>query len=173
MVNNDKFAADLKTLEYLLVKQFRTLQRLTDLTKKERENLLNNDADALMRLVEEKEAMLDQMGLIEDDRRKQVQSLALQLNIHSEETSVSELLPYLHKVEAERLKRLSEGVTTLANQARDLNYGNQALAYSRIDWLKAVQGFIVRTTQPEAGYRPPGINPGHQESVALGWEYRA
>lgn len=173
MTDPDKFAIDLKNLEDLLVKQFRTLQNLIDLTKKERQRMLENDGGKVMQVVEEKEAVLDQLSLLEDARRKFVQSLALQVDLHSEQTSVAELLPFLPEASAERIYRLSEGITTLVNQARDLSYGNQALAYSRLEWMKALQGFIVQTISLDSDYRPAGASPGARESVALGLDCRA
>lgn len=173
MTDPEKFAIDLKNLEDLLVKQFRMLQNLIELTKKERQRMLENDGGKVMQVVEEKEAVLDQLSLLEDARRKFVQSLALQVNLQSEQTSVGELLPFLPSTSSERIFRLSEGITTLVNQARDFSYGNQALAYSRLEWMKALQGFIVQTISLDNDYRPAGASPGARESVALGLDCRA
>ena len=143
MVQHDEFVENLMDLESILVKQFRMLQELIEKTKVERKLLLDGD-DALMRVVEDKEALLDQLGLIEDNRRKLVQNLSLAKGLQSETTSVSELLPYLQEDIAERISRLVEGITTLAIQARDLNTANQALSTTKLEWLKATQSFLIR-----------------------------
>jgi flagellar biosynthesis/type III secretory pathway chaperone len=171
MVQHDEFVENLLELESILVKQFRSLQELIEKTKLERKLLLTGD-DAIMRVVEDKEALLDQLGLIEDDRRKLVQNLSLAKGLHSESTSISELLPYIKEDLAERISRMIDGITTLAGQARDLNRANQALSSTKLEWLKATQSFLIRIAQPEIGYRPPGSAPALQRSAGLGVEFR-
>ncbi len=172
MVEHDKFLEDLNNLEKLLVRQFRELQKLTELTRKEREVLLNG-GDALMRMVEDKEALLDQLSMMEDTRRQLVQDLAVALQLQSKETSIRELLPHLDPDVAQRIYNLSEGVHTLSVQARELNRANQALAMTRLEWARAAQEFLISQTQPEVSYRPPGNTTGPQTSTAWGVEFRA
>ncbi|MDR3578320.1 MAG: flagellar protein FlgN [Anaerolineaceae bacterium] len=171
MVQHDEFVENLMELESILVKQFRSLQELIEKTRFERKLLLTGD-DALMRVVEDKEALLDQLGLIEDNRRKLVQNLSLAKGIQTETTSINELLPYLQEDIAERFSRLVEGITTLAFQARDLNRANQAISTTKLEWLKATQSFLIRIAQPEIGYRPPGSAPVLQRTAGLGVEFR-
>jgi flagellar biosynthesis/type III secretory pathway chaperone len=171
MVQHDEFVENLMELESILVRQFRSLQDLIEKTRLERKLLLSGD-NTIMRVVEDKEALLDQLGLIEDNRRKLVQNLSLAKGLHSESTSIGELLPYLQEDIAERISRLIEGITTLAVQARDLNRANQALSSTKLEWLKATQSFLIRITQPEIGYRPPGCPPAYQRTTGLGVEFR-
>jgi flagellar biosynthesis/type III secretory pathway chaperone len=171
MVQHDEFVENLMELESILVKQFRSLQELIEKTKLERKLLLTGD-DAIMRVVEDKEALLDQLGLIEDERRKLVQNLSLAKGLHSESTSVSELLPLIKEDLAERISRMMDGITTLAVQARDLNRANQALSSTKLEWLKATQSFLIRIAQPEIGYRSPGSAPALQRTAGLGVEFR-
>ena len=165
--------AKAKDLEETLVKQFRTVQKLLEITMKERANLLKEAGTAILTVVEEKEAVLDQLSLIEDNRRRLVQEIALDLNLHSEITSINELLPYLEPIGFLAVRRLSEGISTLVIQVRDLNYGNLALAQSRIDWMQSLQSFLVSVSLPEAGYLPPGTAKHPGEPAAFGVEYRA
>ncbi|MFN7035702.1 MAG: flagellar protein FlgN [Bellilinea sp.] len=172
MVNHDQFCEYLIELEDTLVEQFRQIQQLIELTLTERQALLEN-SDDLMNVVEEKEALLDRLGVLEDNRRKAVQKLALERGIVSEETSIAELLPHLEEGDVRRVTRLVEGITTLAQEARQLNDYNQALAATRLDWLQAAQVFLVGAVQPEAAYAPPyKIRPA-SESANFGMDYRA
>jgi len=166
---SDKFVVKLQELEGVLVKQFRMLQKLDEVTKSERAALLKNEVDALLPVVEEKEAILDQLSLIEDDRKVVVQEIALHLNLRSE--SIHELLPHLDPSEAIPIRRLSEGINTLVILVRDLNYGNQALANSKLDWLSSLQAFMVSVSFPETGYYPPGSPNRSEEPTAFGFEY--
>ena len=174
MIQNDKFSENLLELEELLVRQFRALQDFNELTKTERTLLLNGD-DAIMRLVEEKEAQLDKLILMEDNRRNIVQNMALALHLQSDATSIGELLPHLDQIHAERIGRLSEGIVTLARQSRELNQSSQALIYTRLDWLKAVQSFFIGIYQPDYNYCPPGGVPAVKgpTTARLGVEFRA
>jgi flagellar biosynthesis/type III secretory pathway chaperone len=172
MVNHDHFSEYLIELEETLVEQFRQIQRLIELTMMERQALLENGND-LMNIVEEKEVLLDRLGVLEDNRRKAVQKLALERGIVSDETSIAELLPHLEANDARRVSRLAEGITSLAREARQLNDYNQALAVTRLDWLQAAQVFLVGVVQPEPAYAPPYKARPAGEAANLGMDYRA
>ncbi len=172
MVNHDIFTEYVIELEEVLVSQFREVQQVIELTLTEREALLNN-SDELMQVVEEKEALLDRLGVMEDNRRSVVQKLSLECGLVSSETSIEELLPHLDAPISRRVSRLAEGITTLAIRARELNDYNQALACTRLDWLRAAQVFLVGVVQPDAGYRPPLAMRPAVEVANWGMEYRA
>jgi flagellar biosynthesis/type III secretory pathway chaperone len=160
-------------LEQTLVHQFRTLQQLLDVTHIERNNLLNDQTSALLASVEKKETILDQLSLLEDKRRMLVQEIALLLNLRSEETSVRELLPFISPKASVSIHRLAEGISSLVIQVRDYSLGNQALAGSRLEWLKSFQSFLVDMALPDPGYRPPGSPNYSTEPAMLGVGYRA
>lgn len=163
----------LLNLEDLFVQEFRTLQELITVTKKEREVLSKNDTIALMRMVEEKEAVLDQLGLMEDNRHMVLQELAVSLGKKTQSYSLKELLPLLTPVEAGRLDRLSDGIMTLVSQARELNYGNRALAITMTAWLQSAQNFMLNVSHPQVFYRPTGITPKMESAVVGGLDHRA
>ncbi|GAP07900.1 MAG TPA: flagellar protein FlgN [Anaerolinea thermolimosa] len=172
MVEHDSFSANVMELEQTLVRQFRVLQNLIEVTHKEREAILNQQ-DSLMRLVEEKEVLLDQLGILEDDRRHLVQEISLGLQPGCDADSLKDLLPHLPKEHAMRIERLVEGITTLAGESRELNSANHALALVRLDWVKAAQWFLAGSVQPEVDYRPPGNAPALKDSGGWGIEVRA
>lgn len=163
----------LQQLEQTLVKQFRMLQKLADVTKNERASLLNDGADQITRFVEEKEAILDQLSLIEDGRRMLMQDLALHFRLQSDDLSIAALLPLIEAEQAIPLKRLSEGINSLVHNVRDLTYGNQALATYKIDWLHALQGFLVTASIPEPGYGPMAAVKNTGGPAAFGVDFRA
>lgn len=165
--------ATLAGLETILVNQFRSMQELIVVTKREREILSKNDMEALMCVVEEKEALLDQLGLMEDSRRKTIHDLELGMGIQSETSSLEDLLAHIEPDQAGRLSRLRDGITTLVAQARDLNYGNQALATSMIDWLQSAQSFMIGLAQPNFSYRPQDRVPVLEGGGSWGVDHRA
>lgn len=75
MDTNPQFQATLDTLEQVMVRQFNLLQELLSLTRAERDALYRNDTTLLMPLVERKEALLDQIVLLEDQRRMETERL--------------------------------------------------------------------------------------------------
>jgi hypothetical protein len=166
----DDFTSARMELEQVLVRQFKLLKQLVALTQKERATLLN-DPDAVLTMVEEKEALLDSMTLVEDQCRKLVQEISLTLKLHSQQTSIQELLPHFDGETARRIKNLSEGISGLAIDARELNRANQAIALTKLDWLKATQEFLISLFVPETGYQKPGST--RQDAAGLGVEYRA
>jgi flagellar biosynthesis/type III secretory pathway chaperone len=166
----DHFTSDRLELEQVLVRQFKLLKDIVVLTKQERASLLN-EPELVLRTVEDKEALLDQMSLMEDRCRKTVQEISLLLEMHSENTSIYDLLPFFKPEDARRIKNLSEGISNLAMEARELNRANQAIALSKLEWLKATQTFLISMFQPESGYRSPKGGSSHQDVAGLGVEF--
>ncbi len=155
----------LNSLENVLVQEFRTLQSLITATKQERILLNKKDPDAIMMIVEEKEGLLDQFGLLEEKRRMYITSIASVYNIKLSSVTLQEIYPGLDEVEKDRLSRLNDGVTMLVQQSRDLNFGNQALARTALDWLISAQSFLLSITNPSESYYPPGVKPSVERST--------
>ena len=169
---DEKFTANLLQLEQSLVQLFRMLEELIALSKTERVSLLKT-SNAVSQIVEDKEVLLDRISLMDDKCRQIVQELSLALNLHMENTSIQALLPYFKSEDSKRIKNLTDGIYALANQARELNHASQALALTKLDWLKATQSFLISFFQPQTGYRSPksGAKPD-EPAAGLGVEYR-
>lgn len=157
MEHNPQVQDLLNSLENVLVQEFRTLQSLIVATKQERVLLNKKDPDAIMLIVEEKEGLLDQFGLLEEKRRMFITSIANELNIKLSKVSIHEIFSGLNSEEVDRLQRLNDGITMLVQQSRDLNYGNQALARTALDWLISAQTFLLNISNPSDEYYPPGM----------------
>jgi len=167
----DSLSENLQELELTLVKEFRKLQELVETSQKESQVMLQN-GDQLMRLVEDKEVLLDELSLLENSRRQSVQALMVSLGIHTETSSVSDLLPYLSPEVALRLKRLSDGLSSLVWKARDINHNNQAVAAIKLDWVKAVQALLIGLSQPEISYRLPNVSPLQRDAPVQNVQFR-
>jgi hypothetical protein len=172
MTEQNKFSSDIWNLEQLMVSQFRLLQKLIEITQKER-NALINDNQLVMQMCEEKEILLDQLGMVDDERRKVVNDLAMQLNIAGDFCTVHDLLPHLNPEFGGRLFRIAEGISTLVIQAKELNEANQMLTHVKIDLVKATQSFLISLAQPEINYRPAGTVPISRNATSWGVEIRA
>ncbi|MCX8023706.1 MAG: flagellar protein FlgN [Thermanaerothrix sp.] len=157
MDTNPQFQAVLEALEKVMVRQFNLLQELLNLTRAERDALYRNDTTLLMPLVERKEALLDQIVLLEDQRRMETERLSQYLRAGiGEAPSLQLLFPHIPSPRSERIQRLSEGILSLADQVRQTNEHNALLVTNAIEWVSATQAFILGLyTQPE-GYSPTG-----------------
>jgi flagellar biosynthesis/type III secretory pathway chaperone len=163
----DRMQEQLTTLEDLLVRQFRACQSLHMLTKEERLALSSSGAaDALLGLVEQKEALLDELGKLEDRRRMLVQEVSGLLGLQAAPLSLADVLAALPEDISGRLGRLREGILALLGGVRDLTHGNRALAETALERADAVQAFLLNLCRPAPGYRPPGLPPAPQSSVA-------
>jgi hypothetical protein len=171
MVEQNRLSENVQNLELLLVKEFRLLQDLVETSRKEQQALLKS-SDQIMGLVEDKEVQLDELGLVENTRRQVVQGLMVDLGIHSETSSVAELLPHLEAPTAGRIKRLSEGLNSLVLEARDLNHNNQAVAAIKLDWVKAVQHLLIGLSQSENVYHMPNSAPPPRDAPGQTLNFR-
>jgi flagellar biosynthesis/type III secretory pathway chaperone len=164
------------TLEDLLVREFRACQTLLNLTKDERQALAKNDVQALSALVEQKEAWLDELGQVEDQRRMLVQEIARQiagrLPLISPSPSVAELAAALEPEVGERVNRLRDGISALSGEIRQLSSGNRALAASALERTDAVQTLILDFLRPSLNYQPPGAPHRLENGAAWGVDQR-
>lgn len=172
MVADDSISAELSGYENSLAKQFHAMEKLEGICRKERELILNGSNDSLMKNTEDKEAALDKFSLLEENSRMFLQTIALKLKIQSDRTNIRDVLPFLDNEDSFRIKRLLDGINALAQSAKEVNMGNQALVMTRMDWVKATQSFINSLLQPEEAYQMPiGGNP-RRDSMVSRMEYR-
>lgn len=173
MPENTRTRMLLPNLEDVLVQEFRLMQTLIDVTREERNFLPTTNPDTLMGLVEKKENILDQMSLLEERRRTLLIDIARGMGIPADSSSLSEILPWLDRATAGRLNRLSEGITMLVGQARDLNYGNKAMATTALDWLESTKAFLYGYYQSQMAYTPPGQAPSMDLSASWDVDQKA
>lgn len=140
-------------LEDRLVKEFRILQSLITISKNERVCLRNRDTNQLLRIVEEKESILDSLGLLMDAEKMTIQEISAKVGLKSDTYSLLKLLPYIGFEQGKRFKNLHEGITTLVEQAKELSLGNRAIADANAQCLDATQAFLLRLIMPPANYQ--------------------
>jgi hypothetical protein len=162
----DESTTHLTTLEELLVREFRACQVIHALTREERQALTRNDTRAVSAAVEEKEALLDELGQVEDQRRMLAQDLAHELGISGASPSIAEIATALGPEEGGRINRLREGILALSGEIRELTSGNRALAVAALERVDAVQTFLLDLYRPSLFYQPPGALQLRAESDA-------
>lgn len=150
-------------LEELLVNEFRLCQSLHAICGEERQALIGYDISGLSRLVERKEALLDELGQIDDRRRMVVQELATLYHLTSSMPTIAEVAATLPPEPGRRIQHLREGIVALAEDIGELSRGNQALALTALQRADALQTFLLDLCRPSLLYQPPG-SPARDES---------
>jgi flagellar biosynthesis/type III secretory pathway chaperone len=163
----------INSLEDLLVKEFRVLQNLISVSQNERVALTTGDTDQIIKLVEEKEAILDQVSLLEDERRNLTAKLMLEMGIDDPDLSMEVVFRKSGKEASQRLARLNDGIMTLAAQARDISEWNKAYAVSTLDWLSATQNYMLKLVEPQIGYQGNGAASVSDVPVSLDINHQA
>lgn len=144
------------TLEDLLVREFRACQALCAYTKEERTALTASDVDRLATLVEMKESLLDEIGMVEESRRTVVEELAEETGAGARGASLPDLLPRLDPAVAGRLNRLRDGILALSGEVRDLTSGNIALTAASVERADSLQSFLLSLCAPPPVYAGSG-----------------
>jgi flagellar biosynthesis/type III secretory pathway chaperone len=163
----------LSLLEETLVSEFRLLQSLIEITQKESSALLKGSHSILMPIVENKEAILDQLGALEDARQKISQTLAHSFGIDAQSATIQSLLPHVESERAGRMRRLCDGILALSEQERGLNLNVSTMAQSWIEMIHSTQAYLLSFYQSPATYQPPGVKTAYNLAPVWATEHRA
>jgi flagellar biosynthesis/type III secretory pathway chaperone len=136
----------LKSLESLLVKEFRACQALLNLTQEEREALAQGDVLRLLTLAEHKEILLDQLSSLANARQLLVAQL-INLDRSQGDDPLVRSLKVLDLDDELQLASLFEGIQVLKGQVRELVLGNRALAATALNQAATLQAGLVSHTQ--------------------------
>lgn len=135
------------SLEEVLVKQFRAFQELKTLTQEERKALFDNDAEALIPILENKERFVDDVGRLEKSLTELVENWAEKNNIPNQKANVSLIIRDLSTDWQQRISRLQQGVHALLEEVRELNSGNMALVKTAMERSEATREFLISLYQ--------------------------
>lgn len=172
MSNDESFIVDLSGYENSLAKQFRLMEVILELSKKERVFIMEGTTDSLMKNTEEKEAALDRFSLLEEDMKKYLQKMVLKLGVQTERTNIQDVLSFLKVEDSNRITRLLDGISSLVEKTREINLGNQALVVTRMDWVLATQSFLASLTRPQECYSMPLMDGYDRNTPVSGLEFR-
>lgn len=140
----------LSYLESLFVREFRTSQRLYELTRQERLALYQDDSLRLFTLIGQKERLLDELTGLENAKFSMVKEMGIAGNGETKTLHVLKLIDLLKTIDAEsarRLLRLQEGVLMVMNQVRELTRGNQVLALNALQRANTLQTSLLNAYQ--------------------------
>ncbi|NLF50422.1 MAG: flagellar protein FlgN [Leptolinea sp.] len=144
----------MSAMEAVMVNEFRVCQSLLTVLQEERQALVQKDVEALSKLVEQKESLLDELGSNEETRRSCMEKLAQKSNAQNDAMDLMGLLRNLQLTASERLYRLQEGITALQSKIRELNRANMALAQMNLERITALQEYLVSLFSSPSYYQP-------------------
>ena len=153
MSNGSSANAHIAALESALVSEFRAYQMLVALTRDERRALAGNDFKTLAEVLSRKEEWLGMLSRMEASRQSALAEWARAAAFVSQTPTLAEMLPHLNGF-GDRLRHLRHGILALADELRDLNRGNRALAASALERVDAVREFLVSVAEAGEGYQP-------------------
>lgn len=165
MSNGSNLNAHLAALESALVSEFRAYQTLVALTRDERQALAAGDFKSLSEVLTRKDEWLALLGRMEDSRRAAIAGWAAVTAFSSPAPTLADMLPHLNGF-GDRLRHLRHGIVALADELRDLNRGNRALAASALERVDAVREFLVNVAGAGEGYQPFGA-PAQSAAVLM------
>jgi flagellar biosynthesis/type III secretory pathway chaperone len=161
------------SLESVIVNLFRLFEILREITREERQILLDGKADALIDLAKRKEGILTEMESSDEARRSITNQLAEAVEINPDTATLSDLLKKIDFVDVEQVSRLQEGILALQSEIREINNGNYALATLNINRLDAVQSYILSLFSPPTYYRPNNQLQAKDPPASWGMDHRA
>jgi len=116
---------DIQTLNQLLTvmeEQLKVMSDLTAMSKKKSQILVDGHMDQLDILLRGEQALIYQMGRLEERRFQLQMDLAAQLNIHASQLTLDHLLKSISGEHQDRCTKIAEQYTGVA---RDLSQSNQ------------------------------------------------
>jgi FlgN protein len=161
------------SLEVVMVNLFRLFESLHEVTKEERQVLLEGKADELMILAKRKESLLTSLENNEESLHSLTDQLAKAVGLNPESLTLTSILERLKSVDVGQVSRLQQGILALQAEIRDINNGNYALANLNINRLDAVQSYILSLFTPPNYYRPTVGMPMVQPPASWGMDHRA
>ncbi len=125
----------IKKLIDLLNKESAIYEGIMKLSKEKTDVIVKGRVTELEGITRAEQAMILQLGKLEEEREALVGVLAEQLGIKPEDITVSELEKILPKEQSKELKECSNKMTGLINNLRDSNGMNSKLIKNSLDYI--------------------------------------
>ena len=155
------------SLEQQMVKEFRVLQRLVEITKEERTALDDPFVSNLMSIVEEKESTIDELVRLEDAFRMCVDQCAQDLEISSPDVKLEHLLPHFDSSTVAKFDQLQNGIMMMLAELKSQTAKNMALANIGLERSQSLQSFLIDLLNNNV---ENGLPPEYSHAETIGWE---
>lgn len=124
-----------KKLIDVLNKESAIYEGILKLSREKTEVIVEGKITELEGITRAEQAMILQLGKLEEEREALVGEYALRLGIKPEDLTVSELEKILPKEQSKELKDCSDKMTGLINNLRDTNGMNSKLIKNSLDYI--------------------------------------
>lgn len=132
----------------LLSQQRDLLEKMLELSREEREVIINGQAEQLEQIVRQELRELSKLSAIEKKRQELGKSIASELGLAEQDLSVTAIVESVGKDEGEGIRQLQAELTALISQHTDLNRENRALVEAHIEYSDAFMEIMVDTEDP-------------------------
>lgn len=129
-------------IEDIFVREFRAYQSLVAVFKQERHLITAGNPDSLPYLVDKKNALLDELRILEEELNDLLAEWGRSENVDAEDLTFKEFIRSMNSSDSRRLVRLRDGIRALLVDVRELTNGNMALSDIALSRVEATQLMI-------------------------------
>jgi len=138
----------LKELFDLLQGQKSVLENMLELSRQERQVLINGEADRLESIVKQELRELSKLGSLERKRMAVHKTIAAELGLKENELSVSAIAERANPEEKKALVGLQKELTALIGEHTALNNENKELIKTHIEYSETMLELMVGVEDP-------------------------
>ncbi len=147
----------LQQLLALMEEQVKVMSDLAELSRKKSHLLVDGELEGLDVLLRGEQALILQLGRLEDRRFRLQTDLAAQLGIHPSALTLETLLQKVPPAYADRCRQVAEGYSKAADELAHLNHLNADLVQQAMAFLDfSLQLLGVREPPSGRVYSPKG-----------------
>ena len=132
---------------------YRSMLKVID---QESKAAVRSDFDALTKVGEEKENILQKLRLIEDKRTELISEMAAALGYPQQALTLSLISQQVGEPFAGRLRQAGTDLSTVLNTVRKANQQTRQLFEHSLELLKSSFNLLSNLTQSDTVYRPSG-----------------
>lgn len=152
----------LKKLLILLEEETRLYSLLLHLLKQEKKAVVNSNINELNRVTEEKETLLPEIRIFEEDRIRIQAKFSEKLGYSEQNRTLTQLSQMVEEPFSTRLKALCSNLLSLTQSIREINISNKALLVHSLELTRSSLTILNNSIFPNTYYRNGKMQKGFQ-----------
>ena len=132
----------------VLLEQKNLLERMLELSKEERQIIINGESEKLEDILRLELRELSKLGAAEKKRLALHKTISAELDLPENELSVSAIADRATSDERESIKKLQTELTELISQHTEINMENRELIKAHMDYSETVLELMVDADDP-------------------------
>ncbi|MDK2799520.1 MAG: hypothetical protein PWP27_1912 [Clostridiales bacterium] len=146
----------LNKLFEVLVQQIRVYENILKLAKEKTDIVVAGKITELENLVKLEQALVVQIGRLEQQREEVVDEIAAVLNINKQDVTMSSLTEYLDVLQKEKLKNYQQKLTNILDELKNTNELNAKLIKQALEYVEFSINAMTSTSVSGSGYEGKG-----------------